>query len=424
MSDETASEGGQGTAENAASADEDHRDTSAGPLNGVTVVEAGSMISIGTVGRLLADFGADVIKVEQPETGDHLRHFGPQKEGVGLWWKYLGRNKQSVTLDISTVGGQAVFEDLVSEADALIENFRPGTMERWNLGYEHLSELNPGLVMLRLSGFGQTGPYSDRPGFGTLAEAMSGFAYLNGHPDREPLLPPTGLADGIAAMFSTMAVAFALYNRDANGGTGQYIDTSLIEPIFSLVGPQPLRHQQLDEVETRSGNRSTSSAPRNVYETGDGRAVAISASAQPIAMRVFDAIERPDLKDDPRFADNEKRLQHVDELDEAIQDWMDDHTREEVIDRFEACEATIAPIYNVADVTADEHYRARDAVVDIEDEQLGTGAVQNTVPRFSDTPGSISHLGPRLGAHNEDVYRERLSYDDETLADLKTAGII
>lgn len=394
-----------------------------GPLAGLTVVEAGSMISAGTVGRFLADFGAEVIKVEHPQTGDHLRQFGPQKDGTGLWWKYLGRNKKSVTLDISTEPGQAVFADLVSEADVLVENFRPGTLERWNLGYGRLSELNPGLVMLRLSGFGQTGPYSERPGFGTLAEAMSGFAYLNGRPDREPLLPPTGLADGIAAMFSTIGVMFALYNREA-GGSGQCIDTSLIEPIFSLLGPQPLRYQQLNEVETRTGNRSASSAPRNVYETSDGRAVAISASAQPIAMRVFDAIERPDLKDDPRFADNEKRLENVEQLDAAIQDWIEDHTREEVISRFEECEATIAPVYNVADIIEDEHYRARDAVVEVEDDQLGTGLVQNAFPRFSETPGRITHLGPRLGAHNEAVYGEYLSYDDETLADLRSEEVI
>ncbi|MEF8786053.1 MAG: CoA transferase [Haloarculaceae archaeon] len=408
----------------AADAANNAEDGQPGPLDGLTVVEAGSMISAGTVGRFLADFGAEVIKVEHPKTGDHLRQFGPQKEGTGLWWKYLGRNKKSVTLDISTEEGQVVFEDLVSEADALIENFRPGTLERWNLGYDHLSELNPDLVMLRLTGFGQTGPYSERPGFGTLAEAMSGFAYLNGYPDKEPLLPPTGLADGIAAMFSTFAIMFALYNRDANGGSGQYIDTSLIEPIFSLIGPQPLRYQQLDEVEKRSGNRSTSSAPRNVYETGDGRAVAISASAQPIAMRVFDAIERPDLKDDPRFEDNEKRLENVEELDAIIQDWMDDHTREEVIDRFEEYEATIAPIYNVADIMEDEHYQARDALVEIEDDQLGEGLVQNTFPRFSETPGEITHLGPQLGAHNEEVYGEHLSYDEETLADLQSEGVI
>jgi crotonobetainyl-CoA:carnitine CoA-transferase CaiB-like acyl-CoA transferase len=397
---------------------------SSGPLSGLTVVEAGSMISANTVGKFLADFGADVVKIEHPETGDHLRQFGPQTDGTGLWWKYLGRNKRSVTLDISGEAGQAVFEDLVSEADALVENFRPGTLERWNVGWDRLSGLNPGLVMVRLTGFGQTGPYSERPGFGTLAESMSGFASLNGYADREPLLPPTGLADGIAALYSTFAVMNALYHRDVDDGGGQYIDTSLVEPIFSLLGPQPLRYQQLDEVERRSGNRSTSSAPRNVYETGDDRYVAISASAQPIAMRVFDAIERPDLKEDPRFADNEARLENVEALDAIIQEWMSEHTREEVIDRFEEHEATIAPVYNVADILDDEHYQARDAVVRVADDQLGEGLVQNTFPRFSETPGEITHLGPRLGEHNDEVYGDLLGYDEATLADLADEGAI
>jgi crotonobetainyl-CoA:carnitine CoA-transferase CaiB-like acyl-CoA transferase len=396
----------------------------AGPLAGLQVVEVGTMISAGTVGRLLADFGADVVKVEHPKAGDHLRRFGPESNGAGIWWKYLARNKRSVTLNLSTEEGSVVFEDLVSDADVLVENFRPGTLERWNVGWDRLSEINPELVMLRLSGFGQTGPYSERPGFGTLAEAMSGFAYLNGFPDREPLLPPSGLADGVAAMYSTFAVMFALYNRDVNDGGGQYIDTSLIEPIFSILGPQPLRYQQLDEVEERAGNRSTSSAPRNVYETGDGRYVAISASSQPIAMRLFDAIERPDLKDDPRFETNEKRLEHVEELDAIIQDWMDDHDRETVLERFEEYETTIAPIYNVEDIVENEHYRARDAVVEVPDEDLGDALVQGVVPKFSETPGEITHLGPSLGEHNDEVYGGMLGYDEETLADLESAGAI
>lgn len=399
-------------------------DEHSGPLRGLTVVEAGTMISAGTVGRFLADFGAEVIKVEHPANGDHLRHFGPQKDGAGLWWKYLGRNKKSVTLNLSAAEGTAVFEDLVSRADVLIENFRPGTLERWGVGWDRLSEINPELVMLRISGFGQDGPYASRPGFGTLAEAMSGFAYLNGYEDGTPLLPPTGLADNIAAMFSTFAVMFALYHRDVNDGSGQYIDTSLIEPIFSALGPQPLRYDQLGEIEKRSGNRSTSSAPRNVYETGDGRYVAISASAQPIAMRVFEAIERPDLKEDERFENNEKRLENVEELDAIIQDWMDDHTREEIIDTFEAAEATIAPIYNVEDILEDEHYQARNAVVAIEDDELGTTRVQDAFPRFSETPGEVTHLGPRLGEHNDEIYAERLQYDAETLRELHDEEVI
>ncbi|KAB1190040.1 CoA transferase [Haloferax sp. MBLA0076] len=399
-------------------------DDTNGPLDGLVVLEAGSMISGPTVGRFMADFGATVIKIEHPKFGDHIRRFGPQKDGVGLWHKYLSRNKQSITLNISTEEGAAVFEDLVSEADLLIENFRPGTLERWGVGWEDLSEVNSDLVMLRMSGFGQTGPYSERPGFGTLAEAMSGFAYLNGFPDSPPLLPPTGLADNIAALFSTFAVMFALYHRDVHGGGGQYIDTSLIEPIFGLLGPQPLRYDQLGEVEARSGNRSTSSAPRNVYRTGDDRWVAISASAQPLAERTFEAIGRPELKDDPRFETNEDRLEHVDELDHIIQDWMDDHTREEILTAFEEADATLAPVYNVEDILNDEHYQAREAFLTIDDPDLGDAVVQNVFPKFSKTPGSVEYLGPSLGEHNETVFRERLGYDDEFLAELETDGVI
>ncbi|WP_254547051.1 CaiB/BaiF CoA transferase family protein [Halomarina pelagica] len=395
-----------------------------GPLRGLTAVEAGSMISGPTVGRLLADFGATVIKVEHPEFGDHIRSFGPQKGGIGLWHKYLSRNKRSVTLDLSAERGQAVFEDLVSEADVLIENFRPGTFERWNLGYGRLREVAPGLVMLRMSGFGQDGPYAEKPGFGTLAEAMSGFAYLNGFPDREPLLPPTGLADSIAALYATFSVMFALYDREVNGGSGQCIDVSLIEPIFNVLGPQPLRYQQLGEVEARSGNRSTSSAPRNVYRTSDDRWVAISASAQPLAMRTFDAIGRPDLKDDPRFSTNERRVENVEELDAIVQEWMDEHTREEVLAAFDAADATLAPIYNVEDILHDEHYRAREATVTVDDPDLGEAVVQSVVPKFSETPGEVRHLGADLGEHNDAVYGDLLGYDEALRAELEEDGVV
>jgi formyl-CoA transferase len=216
----------------------------------------------------------------------------------------------------------------------------------------------------------------------------------------------------------------AIYHRDSHDGGGQYIDTSLIEPIFSLLGPQPLRYQQLGEIEERSGNQSTSSAPRNVYETADERYVAISASSQPLAMRTFDAIDRPDLKDDPRFETNEKRVEHADELDAIIQGWMDDHTRDEVLAAFDAADATLAPVYNVEDILADEQYQAREAVVSVDDPDLGEALVQNVVPTFSETPGGVRHLGPSLGEHNDTVYRERLGYDDDLLADLESEGVI
>jgi formyl-CoA transferase len=395
-----------------------------GPLDGLVVVEAGSMIAAGQVGRLLADFGATVIKIERPGTGDHLRRFGPQKDGTGLWWKYLGRNKHSVTLDLSADAGRAVFEDLVGEADVLVENFRPGTLEKWGLAPDRLLEQNPDLVALRISGFGQTGPYAERPGFGTLAESMSGFAHLNGFPDRPPLLPPTGLADGVAAMFSTFAIMFALWHREMHDGGGQVIDTSLIEPIFSILGPQPLRYQQRDEIEKRSGNRSTSSAPRNVYRTRDERYVAISASTQPTAMRIFDAIDRPDLKDDPRFETNERRLTNVDELDAIIQDWMAEQSRGEVLAAFDETGATVAPVFNVADIADDEHYRAREALVEVEDDDLGTGLVQNAIPRFSETPGTVDYLGPELGAHNDAVYGDFLDYEKSFREELAEEEVI
>mgnify|MGYP002760845340 FL=1 len=395
-----------------------------GPLAGVRVVEVGSMISGPTAGRLLADFGAEVIKVERPETGDHLRHFGPQVDGHSIWWKYLARNKRSVTLDLSAEGGAAVFEDLTSEADLMIENFRPGTLERWGLGPEALREVNPDLVVLRVSGFGQTGPDASRPGFGTLAEAMSGFAAVNGFPDRDPLLPPTGLADTVAGVFGALAATMALYRRDTTDTGGQTIDNSLIEPMLMLLGPQVLRYDATGEPERRTGNRSTSSAPRNVYETADGEYVALAASAQPLAMRTFDAIGRPELKEDPRFRDNDSRLENVAELDRLIGDWMADHTRAEALAAFDEADATAAPVYDVPDILEDKQYQAREAAIEIEDPDLGPSHVQNVVPTLSETPGGVDHLGPALGAHNDTVYGGLLGYDESTRADLGSSGVI
>ena len=404
--------------------DADRPSADTGPLAGVRVVEVGSMISGPTAGRLLADFGAEVIKIERPETGDHLRQFGPQVDGHSVWWKYLARNKRSVTLDLSAEGGAAVFRDLASEADLVVENFRPGTLERWDLGPETLRETNPGLVVLRVSGFGQTGPYADRPGFGTLAEAMSGFAAVNGFADREPLLPPTGLADTVAGVFGALAATMALYGRDAGSAGGQTIDDSLIEPMLMLLGPQVLRYDATGDPERRTGNRSTSSAPRNVYETADGEYVALAASAQPLAMRTFDAIGRPELKSDPRFRDNEARLDHVEELDRIVADWMADHTRAEALAAFDEADAAAAPVYDVPDILADEQYRAREAAIEVADPDLGPSLVQNVVPTFSETPGGVDHLGPALGAHNDAVYGDLLGYDETTRADLREAGVI
>lgn len=317
-----------------------------------------------------------------------------------------------------------MFLNLVKEADVLLENFRPRTLERWGIGYETLSAENPGLIMLRLSGFGQDGPYAERPGFGTLAEAMSGYAYLNGFPDRPPLLPPTGLADQLSALFGVFSVMVALYHREVNGGDGQYIDTSLIESLLQIAGPQPMRYEELGDIEKRSGNQSTSSAPRNVYETKDERWVALAASSQPLAMRVFDAIGRPELKDDPRFEDNGCRIEHKDELDEIIGEWISNRTREEVVETFEEHDAAIAPVYNIEDIMNDEHYKARNAVVEVQDDEFGKTAIQNVFPKFSSTPGEIRHLGPALGEHNDEVFCGILDLDESELEHMNKEGVV
>lgn len=396
----------------------------AGPLDGLVVVETGVMLSVPNAGRLLADFGATVIKIEHPSFGDHSRAFGAQMNGVGLWWKRLNRNKLCATLDLKHEEGQAVFEDLIASADVLLENFRPGTLERWGIGPDRLHEVNPGLVMLRLSGFGQDGPYARKPGFGTLAEAMSGFAAINGFPDTPPLLPPTGLSDQIAGLYGVIGVMFAIFHREVNGGTGQVIDVSLIESMLDVLGPQALRFDQLGEKDRRTGNRSSSSAPRNVYRTKDDQYVAIAASTQPLALRVLEAVGGEDLREDPRFADNERRLENKEALNDIIVEWMAEHTREDVLRIFDEHDATIAPVYDIEDMLEDDHYRARGVFTTIEDDQLGAATMQDRYPGFSETPGGITHLGPTHGEHNDLVYGTLLGYSADRVDELRAAAVI
>lgn len=399
-------------------------DNGAGPLSGLTVVEAGSMISGPTVGRLMADFGARVIKVEHPRYGDHIRNFGPQKDGVGLWHKYLSRNKESVTLDLKSTRGGAVFEDLVSEADALIENFRPGTLERWNLAPDRLRADNPGLVVVRISGFGQNGPYAERPGFGTVAEAMSTFAAVNGFPDTDPLLPPIPIADLSAGMFAALSAMYAVYERDVGAsGQGQVIDVSLYEPLFRLMTGDVEAYDALDHVPEATGNVSPNAAPRNIYETADGY-IGLSASTQRIFENVMDAIGREELVDDERFATNQARVEHRDQLDAIIENWTSDRHRAEVLRVMRDNDAIVGPIYDIEDVFQDDHYRDREDLVAVTDDEFGTVRTQAPVPKFSRTPGSVDRLGGDHGENTEEVYRERLGLDAEELRYLREEGII
>jgi crotonobetainyl-CoA:carnitine CoA-transferase CaiB-like acyl-CoA transferase len=391
------------------------------PLDGITVIDAATLFAGPLAATVLSDFGAEVIKVEHPK-GDPSRSHGYAKDGVGLWWKMLGRNKRCVTLSLSRPEGAELFRKLARGADVVIESFRPGTLERWDLGYEQLSEENPGLVLARVTGFGQFGPYSNRPGFGTIAESMSGFAHVTGQPDGPPTLPPFGLADGIAALATACAILMALRARDATG-RGQVVDLAIIEPIFTVLGPQPIAYDQLGVVQERTGNRSNNNAPRNTYQTKDGKWVAISTSAQNIAERVMRLVGRPEFIDEPWFQKGSERAKHADELDEAVGSWISERTTDEVVEAFEEANAAITPIYNIADIMQDPQYQALDSIITVDDPELGPVKMQNVLFRLSETPGEVKWSGPRLGEHNKEVYGA-LGVDEERLEELAEKGVV
>ncbi|MFC9732093.1 CaiB/BaiF CoA transferase family protein [Streptomyces roseolus] len=372
------------------------------PLQGLRVLDLATLFAGPLAAMMLGDFGADVVKVEHPRKPDPSRGHGPAKDGVGLWWKVLGRNKRTVTLDLSTPGGRDALLRLAADADVIVENFRPGTLERWGLGWEELSTVNPRLVLARVTGFGQFGPYAHRPGFGTLAEAMSGFAAITGEPDGPPTLPPFGLADSIAALATAYAVMTALAAR-ATTGHGQVVDMAIIEPMLSVVGPHPLWYDQLGYVQPRTGNRSRNNAPRNTYRTSDGSWVAVSTSAQSIAERVMRLVDRAELIDEPWFADGTGRAAHADVLDEAVGSWIARHTRDEAMAAFEKAEAAIAPVYDVRDVLADPQYQALGTVTEVPDPELGPIRMQNVLFRLSETPGGIRWAGRPHGADTDEV---------------------
>jgi len=364
------------------------------PLEGLKVLDLSSLYAGPLIATNLGDFGAEVIKVEHPR-GDDARRWGLSKDDVPLWWKVISRNKRLITLDLHDPQAQAKVRALYRWADVVIENFRPGRLEGWGLGYPHLQAINPKAVMVRVTGFGQTGPRASQPGFGTLAEAFSGFAYITGQSDGPPTLPPFGLADGVAALAGTYAVMMALYWRDANGGNqGQYIDLSLYEPLFNILGPQAIEYTQTGTVQERQGNRSKRTSPRNTYLTGDGHWVALSGGTQQIVDRMYQVIGRPELSQDPRYNNAKGRLQHADEIDAWVAEWIGAHSLEEVLSRFEAIEAPIAPINSISQILNDPHYLARQSFVEIPDQDLGSVVMQNVVPRMSRTPGSIRHTGP------------------------------
>ena len=398
--------------------------TSGGPLRGLRVVEAATLAAGPMVGTALGEFGAEVVKVEPPGAGDPMRTWGNRRHGIALVWKSVGRNKRCVTLDLRRPEGQQLMHRLLDVSDVLVVGNRPSALARWGIDYAAVHAAHPHVVMLHVSGYGRGGPKSDRPGYGTLAEAMSGFAQVVGQPDGPPTLPPFMLADGVASLAATYAVMMALYHRDVHGGEGQLVDVNLIEPLARLIESSTLAYDQLGVSPGRVGNRLDASAPRNAYRTADDRWIAISSASPSIAGRVFRAIGRDDLADDPDYVDPVRRQERAAEVDALVAQWVVARTLADAMAVFEATEVTAAPVYDAEQLLADEHLRERGTYVRVDDADLGPVTVQAPVAQLSETPGRIDHLGRALGADNETVYGELLGLDADRLAELRAAAVI
>jgi crotonobetainyl-CoA:carnitine CoA-transferase CaiB-like acyl-CoA transferase len=382
----------------------DFDETAKGPLDGVRVLDMSRLVAGNMATPLLADYGADVIKIERPGRGDDLRHW--LVDDLDVYWKIYARNKRSIALDVSKGEGRNIFPRLIRQSHVLVENFVPGTLERWGYSPEALHEINPKLIVLRVSGWGQTGSYREKPGFGTLVEAMSGYASLNGWADRPPLLPPLAMADMVAGLYGSSAVLAALRVVERAGGRGQVIDLSLFEPIFSLISSEALRYHVSGKITPRTGNQASHTAPRNVYECADGGFIALSGSMQSMAERIFDTIRRPELKHDPLYATNDARVRNRASLDAIIGAFIAERGCAENIELFEKAGVTVAPVLDMAGVLASQYVRERGVIASVPDEDLGRIPMHETVPRFSDTPGVLRRPAPRLGQHTAEILAE------------------
>ena len=383
-----------------------------------SIVVAGAMTA-----TLLGDFGAEVVKVERPGVGDPLRAWGPFKHGFSLWWKAHSRNKKSITLNLAKSEGQSIARELVSKADVVVESYQPGTMEKWGLGHDTLLEANPRLVMMRLSGFGQTGPYKDRPGFGTIAESMSGIVHLTGFPDGAPVLPAFPIADELAGTLGAMAVMMAIYHRDRSG-EGQWIDTSLYEPLFRHLIPNVPEYDQTGFVRQRTGNEQPDLAPRNLYKCKDGRWLSLSASTQGTFEQLVQSIGRPDMLEDARFKDNDSRVRNREALNAILQERIGAYPLDEILETMRGGGAVVGPVYDTAMIMDDPHYAAREDIVSVPDPDLGSLKMPTAIPKFSRTPGHVYSTGPSLSEHNDSVYGEWLGYGRERLSALRAEGTI
>lgn len=394
-----------------------------GPLSDIKVIELGQLIAGPFCTRILAEFGAQVIKIESPDGGDPLRQWRKLHDGNSLWWSVQARNKKSVTVNLKSAEGQQIVRALARDADVVVENFRPGAMEKWGLGWEQLSADNPGLVMVRLSGYGQSGPYRDRPGFGAIGEAMGGLRYVTGYPDRPPVRVGISLGDALAALYGVIGALMSLRSREVNGGKGQVIDVALYEAVFSLMESLLPEYDAFGFVRERSGASLPGIVPSNTYTTRDGKYVVIGANGDSIFRRMMSAIGRQDLADDPALAKNDGRVARTAELDQVIGDWCAAHDLGDVLRVLEAAEVPSGKIYDIADIVNDLHFRARGM---IEQSQLADGTplkIPGVVPRLSDTPGGTRWLGPKLGEHTREILGA-LGYDEPRIDELKRQGVI
>ena len=394
------------------------------PLDGLRVIDLSTVLAGPHCATLLAEFGADVIKVELPGAGDSLRKFWPQYQGTGLIWRVEARNKRCVTLDVRKPKGQEAIRKLVNVSDIVVENFRPGTLERWGLGYEQLKAINPGLIMVRVSGYGQFGPYKDKPGFGRIAAAYSGLSYLAGYPDRPPVIPGTAsIPDYLTGVYGALGALMALQYRNKTG-QGQFIDIALYEPVLRILEEVPAAYHKMNIVRERMGTASVNAVPHNHYTTRDGRYVAIACTNDTMFRRLCAALGRPELGDDPSYDSNLQRISHREQTDALVQEWVGSHDAAEAVEILEANEVPVTLVYSVADMFQDPQYQARENIISVEDPTDGEIKMSNVVPRLSLTPGRVEWTGPEMGVHNREVYCDLLGYSEADLEQMRAEGVV
>lgn len=395
-----------------------------GPLAGVRVLDLGTMVAGPVAATLLGDFGADVIKIEQPKGGDPIRQNGPMVDGEGLWWNVEGRNKKSVTLDLRVPEGQRILRDLAAKADVLIENFRPGTLDKWGIGFEALSKINPRLVMLSISGYGQTGPYAARAAYDRIGLAFSGLLSITGEADRPPLRPGTAMADYQSAIMGAFSVMMSLYHRDAKGGTGQQIDVSLYESIFRFTDVLITAYDKLGVSRQRGGNLHFAAAPGDHFETSDGRYLALTVSSNGVFQRLCKAMGKPGLAEDARFASHAERWSHIREINGIVGDWIKSQSVAEISQALDTHGLAYSLIYSAAEIAVDPHYEARGTIATVDNPRIGLLKMQAPQPRLSATPAPALRVAPELGAQTDDILREWLGYSPDKLKSLRNDGVI